>query len=357
MKISFVEAAPTDLEYFEKELASHDLEACGDLDDCAPDTEAVSIFIGSAVTKRFLVEHKSLRLIVTRSITYDHIDIKSCARRGVTVCNVGASYGDNTVPEHIFALILALCRKLRPAMDVVSGRSFSYEALRGTELMGKTLGVIGTGRIGRQVLRLAAAFGMKTLGSDSHRDPEAAKALGFRYVSVPQMLKRADIVSINVPLNRSTYHLFNRETFAMCRRGLILINTARGPIIDSEALIEALDAGIIAGAGLDVLEDERVMRKRAAHILTDQILAHLQSSFAPREPLANNVDRISEVRSLMQNSRLLAHPNVIVTPHIAFNSHEAIDRINRITVANIKAFLRGKPQLVVAPRTRGAAQS
>jgi D-lactate dehydrogenase len=265
----------------------------------------------------------------------------------VTVCNVG-SYGDHTVPEHIFALVLAICRKLRAAMEVAGGRRFSYEELRGTELHGKTLGVVGTGRIGRQVLRLAKAFGMETIGTDSHRDPEAAANLGFRYVSFLQLLKLSDVISINLPLNSRTYHMFNRETFAKCRRGVILINTARGAIIDSEALTEALDAGIVAGAGLDVLEDERVMRRKAAHILTEQIVERLHDAFGPVEPIGGDPARISEVRRLMHNSTLLGHPNVIATPHIAFNSYEALARINRATVDNIKAFLAGTPLNIVA---------
>jgi len=343
MKISLAETEPGEAEFFEKELSGHEIEFCDAASDSSPDTEILSVFINSAIDARFLAAHPALRLISTRSTTFDHIDLDACASQSVTVCNVGGSYGDHTVPEHIFALMLALSRKLRPAMEVVAGRSFSYEALRGIELHGKTLGVIGTGRIGRQVLRLGKAFGMETIGFDSHPDKQLAESLGFQYVSFARMLRLADFVSINVPLNPNTYHLFNRETFAKCRRGLILINTARGPIIQSEALIEALDSGIIAGAGLDVLEDERVMRKRAAHILTEQILEHLHDSFAPVEPLGNNPRRISEVRSIMHNSTLLGHPNVVVTPHIAFNSVEAIAQINKISVENINAFLDGKP--------------
>ena len=350
MKISFAETEPGQEEFFEKELKTHRLEFCTTAADCAPDTEALSIFTESKIDEKFLDQHPDLRLIATRSTTFDHIRLDACARRGVAVCNVGSSYGDNTVPEHIFALILAICRKLRSARDVVEGRNFSYESLRGIELNGKTLGVVGTGRIGQQVLRLAKAFGMKLLGTDSHPDPEAAARLDFRYVTFSRMLRLADFVSINVPLTSATYHLFNRKSFAKCRRGLILINTARGPIIESEALIEALDSGIISGAGLDVLEDERVMRKKAAHILTEQILERLRDSFAPVEPLANDPQRISEVRRLMHNSALMAHPHVIVTPHIAFNSFEAVARINRTTVDNIKAFLSGKPRNMVAPQ-------
>jgi len=340
MKIAFSETEPVEEEFFEKELRGHRIEFCDNAVDCAPDTEIVSIFINSKIDARFLAQHPALRLIATRSTTYDHIQLDACSRRGVTVCGVD-SYGDNTVPEHVFALMLAICRRLRKAMEVSGGGRFSYEELRGVELNGKTLGVVGTGRIGRQVLRLAKAFGMETLGSDSNPDPEAAESLGFRYVGFARMLRLADFISINVPLTSSTYHMFSRETFSKCRRGLVLINTARGAIIDSEALIEALDAGIVAGAGLDVLEDERVMRKKAAHILTEQILERLHDSFVPLEPLANDPLRISEVRRLMHNNTLLGHPNVIVTPHIAFNSHEALERINRSTVDNINGYLSG----------------
>jgi D-lactate dehydrogenase len=347
MKISLAETEPGEAEFFERELKGHEVEFCNGAADCSADSDVLAVFINSKIDAPFLSRHPALRLIATRSTTFDHIDLKACAEKHVAVCCVGGSYGDHTVPEHIFALILALCRKLRPALEVVAGRSFSYEALRGIELNGKTLGVVGTGRIGCQVLKLAKAFGMETLGTDSHRDPEAAASLGFRYVSFSRMLQHAHFISINVPLTPSTYHLFNRETFAKCRPGMILINTARGPIIDSEALIDALNSGIIAGAGLDVLEDERVMRKKAAHILTEQILERLHESFAPVEPLAPNLMRISEVRSIMHNSTLLGHPNVLVTPHIAFNSHEAIARINRVTVDNILGFLGGNPQNLV----------
>jgi len=370
MKIAFSETEPVEEEFFEKELRGHSIEFCDNAVDCAPDTEVLSIFINSKIDARFLDQHPALRLIATRSTTYDHIQLDACARRGVTVCCVG-SYGDHTVPEHAFALILAICRKLRLAMEVAGGRRFSYEELRGFELHGKTLGVIGTGRIGRQILRLAKAFGMETIGTDSNPDPAAAESLGFRYVSFARMLRLADFISINVPLNSSTFHLFNRETFAKCRRGMVLINTARGAIIESEALIEALDAGIIAGAGLDVLEDERVMRKKAANILTEQIVERLHDAFTPMEPMGNDPLRITEVRRLMHNNTLLSHPNVIVTPHIAFNSHEALERINRCTIDNINAHLSGAPQNVVsngkgkgncapkppAPKKKGAAQA
>ena len=209
MNISFAETEPGQEEFFKKLLKGHRLEFCA-VADCAPDTEVLSIFIESRIDEHFLDEHPDLKLIATRSTTYDHVDLAGCERREVAVCNVGSSYGDNTVPEHIFALILAFCRKLRSAREVIEGKNFSYESLRGIELNGKTMGVIGTGRIGRQVLRLAKAFGMKLLGTDSNPDPEIAANLGFKYVTFSKMLKLADVVSINDPLTASTYHLFNR---------------------------------------------------------------------------------------------------------------------------------------------------
>ncbi|HEX4085672.1 MAG TPA: NAD(P)-dependent oxidoreductase [Chthoniobacteraceae bacterium] len=352
MPIAFVETGPIENEFFGDEFG--EITICESVEYCPEDVVALCISVASKIDAPFLAAHPNLRLIATRSTTCDHINLIACARRHVAVCNVGAGYGDHTVPEHVFALMLALGRRLRPAMEAMSGRIFSYESLRGAELHGRTLGVVGTGRIGRQVLRLGKAFGMDAIGCDTNRDAAAAEEIGFRYVKFQRMLELADFISINVPLTRSTYHLFDRDAFAKCRRGLILVNTARGPVIDSEALIEALDSGVVAGAGLDVLEDERVMRKRADHILTDQIVAHLREEFPAVEPLPLNVDRVSEVRSILHNSALLGHPNVIVTPHIAFNSHEAVDRINRTTADNIHAFLSGSPQNLVGPPKRSA---
>ena len=352
MQIVFVETGPIENEFFGNEFG--EVTVCENLEYCPEDAEVLCISVASKIDAAFLAAHRKLRLIATRSTTCDHINLKACADRLIAVCNVGAGYGDHTVAEHVFALLLALSRRLRPAMEAMNGRMFSYESLRGAELHGRTLGVIGTGRIGRQVLRLGKAFGMHIAGCDTHRDAAAAAEIGFRYVTFQRLLKLADFISVNVPLTRSTYHLFNHEAFAKCRHGLILVNTARGPVIDSEALVEALDSGIVAGAGLDVLEDERVMRKRADHILTDQIVAHLREEFPPVEPLPLNVDRVSEVRSLLHHSALLGHPNVIVTPHIAFNSYEAVARINRTTAENIHAFLSGKPQNLVGPPKRSA---
>jgi len=158
-------------------------------------------------------------------------------------------------------------------------------------------------------------------------------------VSFDELLARSHVISLNLPLTTASFHLFNRETFAKCRRGVMIINTARGRLIDTRALVEALDAGIVSAAGLDVLEDERVMRRKATSIISEQIVEHLHDSFSPIEPLIPNSNRAEEVRLIIENSELLDRPNVVFTPHIAFNSMEAIARINRATANHIKNFL------------------
>ncbi len=352
MKICFVAIEEADGEFFDAEFRDADLQFCRGLDDVESDVEALSVFITSKIDARFLDAHPKLKLIATRSTTHDHIDLDACGQRNVQVCGVG-SYGDHTVTEHTFALILALCRRLRKAMENKSNQAFSYESLRSIELHGKTFATFGAGRIGRQTLRLAGAFGMKLLACDLHPDGRLAREIGFEYVDFDELLRRADIISLNTPLTPETFHLFNRDTFAKCRRGVIIINTARGRLIDSAALIEALDAGIVGGAGLDVIEDERVMRRNASQIISDQIVEHLRDSFGPIEPLRQGAERIREVQRLMENSALLTHANVVFTPHIAFNSVEAIARINRETADNIKAFAAGAPRNIV---TRSSEQ-
>jgi D-lactate dehydrogenase len=144
--------------------------------------------------------------------------------------------------------------------------------------------------------------------------------------------------------------LFDRAAFAKCRRGVFIVNTARGGLIETDALCEALDSGVVAGAGLDVLEDERVMRRETSHIIGDQIIERLHANFPPRELRAPDNSRIKELQSLMLHHKLLERPSVLFTPHIAFNSTEAIERILTVTVENIRGFLNNAPINVVRAR-------
>jgi len=258
------------------------------------------------------------------------------------------SYGEKSVAEHTFALILALARRLRDALSAKRIGQFSFEELRGFDLYGKTLGVIGAGRIGLHVIRLARSFGMEVLAHDVQPSELAADLLGFKYVSFEDVLQRSHIISLHVPLTPATVHILNRASLSKCRQGVLVINTARGKLIDTEALLEALDSGQVGGAGLDVLEDERVFQKDAIHMIRDQILERLHSNSAsPEEWHARNPQRLEEIRALGRNERLLAHTNVVFTPHTAFNSVEAVRRIDEVTVENIRAYLAHAPVNVV----------
>jgi D-lactate dehydrogenase len=240
--------------------------------------------------------------------------------------------------------MLALSRRLIEVSKVKKERHFSFARWRGFELENKTLGVIGAGEIGRRVTHLALAFGMKVLAYDPYQQADMGE--GVRYVPLDELLGEAHVISLHTPLTAETFHLLDREAFAKCRRGAIIINTSRGRVIDTDALVEALDAGMIGGAGLDVLEEEGVMRKDAHKIVTDQIVERLQNA-PPEGATARGPDGIKQIERLLRNERLLARPNVVFTPHVAFNSIETVERMQAITVKNIRAFVAGKPINVV----------
>jgi D-lactate dehydrogenase len=163
-----------------------------------------------------------------------------------------------------------------------------------------------------------------------------------------ELLRESQIISLHAPLTAETFHLLDRDAFAQCRRGVIIINTARGALIDTAALVDALDAGVIAGAGLDVLEEETVMRTDADKILTDQIIERLRNAASQEESEKRTPEGINQIERLFRNERLLSRPNVVFTPHVAFNSVEAVERMLTMTVENIRAFVAGKPLNVVS---------
>jgi D-lactate dehydrogenase len=338
VKITFVEAEAYEREYFAHELADHELEFVDGLEEVSPDAETV--FISSRIDSTFLDNHPEVRLIATRSTTLDHIDCEECRRRGVAICSVH-SYGDHTVAEHTFALLLGLSRRLRDVMEGQRQGGFSFDAQRGFELRGKTLGLIGAGRIGRQVIPIARSFGMPVLVHDPYLGA-IEKELGVPNVSLDELLSRSDIISLHATLTPETYHLLNHETLGKCRRGVIIINTARGGLIDTAALSEALASSQVAGAGLDVLEAESVMRKKATDIVAAEIVERLRSPFEPTE--FRDPAHLRHFCELMHGEKILNRRNVVFTPHIAFNSLEAIDRINREIVANVRAFTAGREE-------------
>jgi D-lactate dehydrogenase len=290
------------------------------------DAEVVSPFIYSRLDAARLAKLPKLKLIATRSTGFDHIDMEECAKRGITVSNV-PSYGENTVAEHTFALILALSRKVHEAFVRVRAGNFSLDGLRGFDLKGKTIGVVGAGHIGLHVIRIARGFGMTVLAFDVRRDQFLSEVLGFVYADLDAVLERSDILTLHAPYNKHTHHLINRANVARIKRGAILINTSRGGLVDTEALLQALEDGILAGAGLDVLEGEEAIYEESA-LLGD----------------ATNPERL---RQAIQNHLILKHPNVVFTPHNAFNSQEALERILQTTADNIAAFAAGAPRNVV----------
>lgn len=300
----------------------------------APDAEIVSVFIHSEVNSEVLDALPSLKLIATRSTGFDHIDVQACTERGILVANV-PRYGENTVAEHAFGLILALSRKIYHAVIHTTRLDFSTEGLRGFDLYGKTIGVIGAGAIGMHVIRIAKGFGMNVLAYDTHQQQLLEEVLGYKYVSLEELLSRSDVISLHVPLIPPTHHLINHDTIKLIKPGAILINTARGAIVDTSALVTALNEGIIAGAGLDVLEGEEEITEEA------QLIA---------ESLP-----VEKLRTVVQNYALLHRDNVIITPHIGFYSVEAEERIMDTTVNNIVAFREGKPQNIINPEAIQAA--
>ena len=342
--IYFVETEPGDEEIYAHGLPGHDVRFVPALAEVGGDAEILVPFIGPKVTAEFLAAHPRLRFIATRSTATDHLELPACQARGVIVAHV-PFHAETTVAEHTFALLLALSRRLREVMLAPKGGRFSYEATRGFELAGKTLGIIGMGHIGQRVARLAQAFEMHVLAHDVEQPASVAAALGFTFVPLDELLAHAEIISLHAPLTPATYHLLNRDTLAKCQRGVLIINTARGSLIETAALRAALDSGQVGGAGLDVLEDERLMRAPAAKIIAADIIAHLRSDALAGE--ARDADRVRELEDLMLGDAILARPNVVCTPHVAFNSIEAVERLQQMTVENITAFAAGRrPHLV-----------
>ena len=301
------------------------LSAYPDLTD--PEATVLSIFIDSPIGEAELDRFPAVKLIATRSTGFDHIDLAATKARGITVATV-PSYGENTVAEFAFALILALSRRILEAEALVQSGAFSPSGLRGFDLQGKTLGVIGCGHIGMHTIRIANGFGMKVLGFETHPDEARARDNHFTYASLPDLLAQSDIVSLHVPYNPHTHHLINKDNIGMMKKGSYLINTSRGAVVETEALVEALRNGTLAGAGLDVLEEEGD--------LNDEMVLLAQPH--PNE---------AALRITLENHYLISHPRVIVTPHAGFNTTEAVIRIINTTLDNIRNFAADTPTNIV----------
>ena len=287
------------------------------------EAEIVSTFVHSRLDGETLVQLPRLKLIATRSTGFDHVDLRHCRAHGIQVSNV-PSYGDVTVAEHVFALLLAVARHLVATAEGMRAGRFDQSQLRGFDLCGKTIGMVGTGRIGRRVARIARGFGMRVIATDLRPDASAAAELGFTYVDLDRLLAESDVLSLHVPASTGTQKLIGEAQLALVKRGAVLINTARGNIVDSDALVRALTDGRLGGAGLDVLPQEPLMRDEA-------------------EVFRGSAGDAASVRELLANHVLMTLPNVVVTPHVAYNTVEACARIVETTIENIDAFASGRP--------------
>lgn len=328
MRIAFFEVTAEDRPYLAQTFPEALLIEAPLSAETAPqaaDCEAVSVFIYSKVDREELKLLPKLHLVATRSTGYDHINLSDCATAGVAVANV-PYYGENTVAEHTFALILALSRNVHKSYVRTLQNDFTIDGLRGFDLKGKTIGVIGAGHIGLHVIRIAKGFGMHALVHDRFQNTFLSEILHYRYVEMAELLAQSDIITLHVPYMESTHHLINKDNIRQIKKGAILINTARGALVDTEALIQGLDEGIVGGAGLDVLEGEEFIKE-------EKQLLH--------NPQGENV------AALVRGHMLLERDNVVYTPHIAFYSEEALARILETTAGNIRSFLGGTPTNIV----------
>ncbi len=341
-KICFVATEPEEEEFFSEKFEEFDVSFQPTLRDVPEDVEVVSIFINDRIDEAFLHGHPALRMIVTRSMGFDHIDLEACTKRQVAITHV-SGYGENTVAEHTFALMLALSRRMRESTEAALAGKFTHEKFRGMDLRGSTLGVVGAGRVGLHVIRIAAAFGMKVIAYDSHPNPLHTELLDFKYTSFENLIRDSHVITLHIPLNKETHHILNRETLSRCRPGVLIVNTARGRLIDSEALIEALDNGQVGGAGLDVIEEEGVFHGGATALLGAQIADRVRGSGMDNDRIALPAGRMKEISRYIASNALLRRPQVVFTPHNAYNSAESREFISKTTSENILNYFAQTP--------------
>ena len=323
-KIAFFGVKNWEKEGIEKEIIN--LEATGvgifgeELQnnlDLAKNYDIISISSRSKVNKDILENLPNLKMIATRSTGIDHIDNEECTNRGIEVASA-SSYGSNSVAEYTFALILAVAKKIVEAHQSVENDEFSPDGLTGMELYGKTLGIIGMGRIGTNVARIARSMGMNLLVTEIKPNEETIKEFNAKLVDLETLLKEADIVTLHVPSQKDTYHLINRNNIKTMKAGSILINTSRGAVVESEAIVWALNKGILKGAGIDVVEEENKMED--ANLATSQIVTK------------------EDLQGVLSYHLLRDRDDVVLTPHNAFNTSEAINRRIKMTIENIKKY-------------------
>lgn len=312
--ILFLDAEESDKTLVQNHLqnvifAGPNLEGDVFIDACKP-AEVISCFIYNKFPRAVIERLPNLKLLCTRSVGFDHIDIDACKERSITVCNV-PDYGSHVIAEHVFALLLSTLRHINEGDRRVQSGVFDYHGLRGMALKGKTIGILGTGKIGRKVAKIAYGYEMSIIAYDVCRTEELVKDLGVQYVSFEELLHQSDIITLHLPAMKEMDHILNAAVFAQMKDGVVLVNTARGSLIDSNALLDALNSGKVAHALLDVLEHERTFE---------------------------------------ENRDIINHPHVVVTPHIAFYADDSMRNMYLDSIQSIEQWLSGKePEHIIHP--------
>jgi len=321
MKIVFTSLKEFEKDFYRERLSDHEVSLYTEPINRVSAEELeradiLSVFVTDRLGKELLSRLPKLKLLITRSVGTDHIDVDFCRERGIRVANVPA-YSPRSIAEHAIALMLSLTRKLKRVERNIHNFNFSHEKdILSQSLYTKTVGVIGTGRIGREVAKISLVLFKEVLAYDIKEDEEL-RGMGVRYVSLSELLENADIISIHVPYTEQTHHLIDRESLKRMKDGVILVNTARGGVIDTEAVYEAVLSGKIGALGLDVFEDEEtlLLKRHREGICSANIMRILELSF---------------------------RDNVIITPHVAYFTERAVENIMKHTVEIINAFAEKK---------------
>ena len=322
MKITFFSAKPYDkasfnkqneqfgfeLEYYETHLGPHIINA-------VEKTDAVCVFVNDRVNAPVIetLARKGVKVIALRCAGFNNVDLQAAKANGIKVCRVPA-YSPEAVAEHAVAMLLTLNRKTHKAYNRVREQNFSLNGLLGFDVHHKTVGVVGTGNIGKAFCKIMVGFGCKVIANDVVANKEL-EGLGVQFVSLPEILKQSDIISLHCPLNDQTHHIVNDNSISWVKKGVMLINTSRGGLIDTKSVIDALKSKQIGYLGIDVYEQEEKLffRDLSANIIEDDTI-----------------------------QRLMSFPNVLVTAHQAFFTAEALQQIADVTLNNINDLISGE---------------
>jgi D-lactate dehydrogenase len=322
--VAFYDTKAYDREYFrcadgahELQWKFHEFRLNTETAVTAEGVQAVCVFVNDRVDRACLevLARHGVRLVALRCAGFNNVDLEAARALGIAVTRVPA-YSPHAVAEHAAGLLLTLNRKIHRAYNRVRELNFSLDGLVGFDLHGKTVGIIGTGGIGRIAAQIFRGFGMHVVAFDAFPDQAWATPHSVTYLELNSLLARSDVVSLHAPLNPQTHYLLNRDTLALMKRGACLVNTSRGKLIDTAALISALKSGHLGGVALDVYEEEEgiFFEDRSGEVLQDDVL-----------------------------SRLMSFPNVLITAHQAFLTKEALSEIARMTVANLCHLEHSEP--------------